>query len=36
MKMRVFVFYSKKSGEIWASLKNAEDGLGVQNISRLV
>ena len=26
----------KKTGEIWASMKNAENSLGVQNISDLV
>ena len=26
----------KKTGEIWASMKNAENNLGVQNISDLV
>ena len=26
----------KKTGKIWASMKNVEDGLGVQNISDLL
>ena len=34
--MPLFTFNSKKTGEIWASMKNAEDRLGVQSISDLV
>ena len=33
--MPLFTFNSKKTGEIWASMKNAEDRLGVQSISDL-
>ena len=33
--MQKFAFISKKTGEIWARTKDAEDGLGVQNISDL-
>ena len=36
MKMPLFTFNSKKTGEIWASMKNVEDSLGVQSISDLV
>ena len=34
--MPLFTFNSKKTGEIWASMKNAEDRLGVQSIFDLV
>ena len=34
--MPLFTFNSKKTAEIWASMKNAEDRLGVQSISDLV
>ena len=32
----LFTFSSKKTGEIWANIKNEEDSLGVQSISDLV
>ena len=32
----LFTFNSKKTGEIWANIKNEEDSLGVQSISDLV
>ena len=32
----VFLFNNKKTGEIWVSIKDVGDGLGVKNISDLV
>ena len=33
---RVRFLRVRKTGEIWASMKNAQDGMGVKNMSDLV
>ena len=33
---RVHVLMKKKAGEIWASMKNVQDGFGVKNMSDLI
>ena len=30
------LFKSNKTGEIWASMKNSQDGMGVRNMSDLI
>ena len=35
-KADVLILIIKKTGKIWASMKNVQDGLGVKNMSDLI